>query len=184
MKKAAEECPACKPGKLCPKHCPKCIEGKCSAHSQTKKSSGLRAVVQEISIGQVMGDAFLDEMSKIGWDTGRSEEGAPGPREAAEAHHQDLERHHEDHKMVGSAHSDRIRHVIANLRRPTPWGMKTAAVTSVGYSKYFRNKMTTRGITSVTQLSEDEKKKFFKEVDTGYHSKREHVLGKDPGTSK
>jgi hypothetical protein len=50
---------------------------------------------------------------------------------------------------------------------------KTAAVSSVGYSKYFRHKMHTRGITSPTQLSGAQKKNFFEGVDKGWHSSHE-----------
>lgn len=58
---------------------------------------------------------------------------------------------------------------------------KKSAVSSVHYSKYFRHKLHERGITSPTQLSDAEKKRFFDKVDKGYHSKSEKVRGEDHG---
>lgn len=50
---------------------------------------------------------------------------------------------------------------------------KTSAVSRVGYSPYFKNKMHERGITSPTQLSVKGKKQFFEGVDKGWKSKME-----------
>ena len=41
------------------------------------------------------------------------------------------------------------------------------------YDKYFEEKMKARGITSPAELSVEEKKKFFDEVDKGWKAKKE-----------
>ena len=51
---------------------------------------------------------------------------------------------------------------------------KTASGDAIAYKKYFNKKMQEKGISSPAELGSDkEKKKFFNNVDKGYHAKSE-----------
>lgn len=53
---------------------------------------------------------------------------------------------------------------------------KEASGDAIAYKAYFNKKMKERGISSPSELkSDEEKKKFFDEVDKGYQSDSEKV---------
>lgn len=128
---------------------------------------------------------------------GHGEDGAPGVPEAIQARQMSVERAAEDVRQVGNPLSDyaqkmlarmqgtsgseestvrRTQHKVASIQEYAEGLSKTAAVTSVGYSKYFKNKMHTRGITSLAPLSVEQKKDFFQGVDKGWHSSQEKAM--------
>jgi len=86
-------------------------------------------------------------------------------------------------QVVASGFLDELEKIAFVVKPVIPEGEgleKTAAITSDAYTPYFKNKMKTRGITSLKQLTPEQKKKFFNSVDTGYHSSREKFEGLQP----